>query len=135
MDKYAARVEWHLGAGKDRHGRTILPEDRQRIKAEALAYFARMFGGVSITDQTGAWRDPSGSIVVEEGITVVAYADSSAMADPAARFLLERADQECCLVAIFYATPGGFTVREVWRAADPTKPPTALTLTEPTARR
>jgi len=70
------RIEWHMGIGEDCKGNPILPPEQAYIKREALRLIVNTYGGASLTVQSGAWQNEAGSLIEEDGITLVAYAES-----------------------------------------------------------
>jgi hypothetical protein len=68
------RVDITIGTGKTHDGRSILPEQRTAFIDDALATLAETFGGVTLAEGRGAWKDDAtGSIVVESSATFTVY--------------------------------------------------------------
>jgi len=68
------RIDITIGTGKTHDGRTILPDTRKAWTDDALVKLAETFGGVSLAEGRGAWKDPdTGSVVVESSATFTVY--------------------------------------------------------------
>lgn len=102
------RLEFHLGVGEDRNGKPIPTQEQAVIKDRLLRAVACVYGGASLTEQRGAWSDPKGRMILESGVTIVAYCHGGQVGDriKMAGELLSIANQTACIVAWFHGTCG-----------------------------
>lgn len=56
--------------GKAWHNAPILPYETEGSISQAIGYFTHLYGGCFIQRGEGAWKDDSGKIVREQGITI-----------------------------------------------------------------
>lgn len=111
---YAYRTEWHIGIGEDSTGMPIPDNEAQAMIRAALEHVSREYGGASVTRQDGAWVDPSGRLIVESGITIVAYSEHPKDAEQTAVRLCHLFRQTAVIVAEF--GPQGFTAKCIYGA-------------------
>ena len=114
---YAYRTEWHIGIGEDSEGMPILEDEAQAMIRSALEHVSREYGGASVTRQQGAWVDPSGRLIVESGITIVAYSEHPKDAEQTAVRLCRLFRQTAVLVAKF--EPQGFMAKCIYGSTLP----------------
>lgn len=61
-------TRWYVGIGKDKDGRTILPDAADIGIRIALSGLSRRFGGATVIRTEGGWIDAGGRLITEKSI-------------------------------------------------------------------
>ncbi len=93
------RVTYSIGLS-DSKGSPIPPETRARLCSQTWSYLVSKFGGYTVTEVSGGWRDSRGKEYREEGLDVWVNTDKLYMVDAVAEWLSELWDQEAVMVTI-----------------------------------
>lgn len=96
--KWSIRTEFHLGIGVDRWDAPISKDRGDLIATGALALVCEEYEGASMVFQEGGWTNPERKLIMERGITIVAYGFSNQMTTIAKK-ILALADQRAMIVA------------------------------------
>lgn len=89
---------FYLGIGFDGAGRPILPIDVGTKRKSAVDFLTTEFGGVTIMDTVGSWRDGD-TVVKEPGLAFVVVADIPEQdAQDAGEFLRKLFNQKSVVV-------------------------------------
>jgi len=67
------KIEFGFGIGEDRHGRLIAQNDAKRAVRAICDKAASLFGGYTLLDTFGGWKNEQGRLVEEPGKTLVIY--------------------------------------------------------------
>lgn len=94
------RIVIGAGVGFDRHGKPIAADEVQACKVAIVRLLSYLFGGVTITDTFGGWKDGSGQLVMEHGISVTVYADDAGQAQLAAEHVRDILNQTAVYLVI-----------------------------------
>lgn len=67
------RITWIVGTGFDRNGTVIGSAARDAFISQAQGYLTDKYGGFTMYEGRGAWKDKQGLLVEEDSVTFVVY--------------------------------------------------------------
>lgn len=76
------KLEIGFGVGQDKDGRTICLRERNKALQAIKEYATRHFGGCTLVETEGTWRDPATFQLFDEpGRTLIVYVDAAQSLD------------------------------------------------------
>lgn len=75
--KYKIEFEFGFGIGEDKNGRNIAVNDARRAVRAICDKAVTLFGGYTLLDVFGGWKNDAGRVVEEPGKTLIIYADTA----------------------------------------------------------
>ncbi len=93
------RVTFSIGLS-DKLGEPIPLDTRSRLCGQTWSYLVSKFGGYTVTEVSGGWKDSAGKEYREEGLDIWVNTDKTWGVDAAAEWLAELWDQEAVMVTI-----------------------------------
>ncbi len=93
------RVTFSIGLS-DSKGSPIPLDTRSRLCSQTWSYLVSKFGGYTVTEVSGGWKDPGGKEYREDGLDVWVNTDKVLGVDAAALWLAELWGQEAVMVTI-----------------------------------
>lgn len=99
------RITIGCGIQYDKAGRILTQPRQTAARAVIVQRAVDWFGGVTILDTYGAWKDAVGKVVIEKGWSIVVYAgeypaDQPAVADNFAAFVRDTLNQQAVFLIV-----------------------------------
>lgn len=94
------RITIGCGNQYDRDGKMITSYDTRAARSQIVEKALDLFGGVTFLNTYGGWRDGSGQTVIEQGWSIVAYADADTHAQQFAMFVRDALRQQAVYLTV-----------------------------------
>ncbi len=94
------RITIGAGTGRDKNGLPIGSTDREQARKTVSEFATDLFGGVTFFYTYGAWREPAGNVVNENGWSVVVYAETDQWAEALAVKVRDALNQQMVYLVV-----------------------------------
>ena len=94
------KAVFSVGVGKDRFGADITFSNALARRDSSLRHASNIFGGATVTENFGAWKDDDGVIIYEESWTWTIISDKKDKFREFAAFLRDLYNQSAVLLVV-----------------------------------